>query len=240
MLSETYNKLMKEGVVSFADNMRAALGAGETPYTLFYPTIGKDFGRNRELVVYGQAVNGWKGGWTIGDIPHKVDAVFRESFGQSLGEHGKCPLAWVNEDWVKYGLFRSFFWNVTYKLVKAKYGRTDENWNHILAWSNLAKIAPSNHANPSRTEFDAQLEHAARLFTQELDEWRPKHALLITNMENWAGPILRQADIPYRTVTDSSHVLAVAHRNETRILITGRPYVAAHSPFVQEVMRHMS
>jgi|GEM_PF-1806995 len=242
MLTEEYNNLMKDGLRPFAENLSKSGDVTTIEYNLFYPTIGKDFEQSHELVVYGQAVNGWDGEnkWKTDEIPSKTAEIFKKCFEYSQEDNGKCPLEWINEDWAKYKLFRSFFWNVTYKLVKAKYGRTDENWNNIIAWSNVTKIAPANHANPNLSEIDAQLEYSAKLFVKELDDLQPNNVLLITNLRTWAAPIFKRANITYETHTESLYIQATASYGNTRIVVTKRPYVGAHQPFVEEVMKYMT
>src|SRR5438128_2361872 len=147
MLSKKYKELFSESLKSFAKNILATEVDWliEKQFSLFYPSLGKNYSDKCELLVFGQATNGWTPKWFVHEVQKKSDKLVSESINYSSEDEGKCPLEWVNED--KYWnskLSHSFFWNVTYKLVKAHYNKTDENWNNIIAWSNLMKIAPAD------------------------------------------------------------------------------------------------
>ncbi len=63
------------------------------------------------------------------------------------------------------------------------YNRTDENWNNIIAWRNLMKIAPADGGNPDADERQAQQQYAAKLFIKELDDLKPRNVLIMTNLK---------------------------------------------------------
>jgi hypothetical protein len=60
------------------------------------------------------------------------------------------------------------------------YNRTDVNWNNIIAWSNLMKIAPADGGNPDADETETQQQYAAKLFIKELDDLKPRNVLIMT------------------------------------------------------------
>lgn len=241
MLTENYNTIFKDTLSSFANNIQKteinSLISKE--YSLFYPSLGKEYLTNRQLLVIGQATNGWCPKWFIKDIPSQLDRIVSSSIDYSSEENGKCPLEWINEKWSELRLFRSFFWNVTYKLVKEKYNRTDSDWHNIIAWSNLMKIAPSDYGNPDNEERQAQLDNCAQLFRQELDDLKPKNVLIITNLETWAEPILRLSKMKYE-IKKGNCIQAIGQYADTKILITKRPFIGSHQPFVEELCKELN
>lgn len=241
MLSENYNTIFKNTLLSFADNIQATQYNSliSKSYSIFYPSIGKDYLPSRQLLVYGQATNGWQPKWSIRDIPTKANEIISDSINYSDEENGKCPLEWINEKWSECSLFRSFFWNVTYKLVKEKYNRTDTDWNNIIAWSNLMKIAPSDYGNPDFEERNAQLVCCAKLFKQELEDLKPKNVLLITNLDGWAEPILRLVNIQTED-KKGDYIQALGQYSNTKIIVTRRPFIGRHWPFVNELCKELN
>ena len=241
MLSKNYNTIFKNTLLSFADNIQKTQDNSliSKRYSLFYPSLGKEYLANRQLLVIGQATNGWCPKWFIKDIPVKADKIVSDSIDYSDEDEGKCPLEWINEKWSAYKLFRSFFWNVTYKLVKEKYNRTDTDWNNIIAWSNLMKIAPSDYGNPDSEERQAQLDNCAKLFRQELEDLKPKNVLIITNLDRWAEPILRLANIQTKE-KKGNYIQAIGQHADTKIIVTRRPFIGRHRPFIDELCKELN
>jgi hypothetical protein len=100
------------------------------------------------------------------------------------------------------------------------------------------KIAPTN-GNPNSWEMEAQVDKAANLFKQELDDLKPKNVLIITNLKTWARPILEKAKIEFYQV-EGEYVEAIGNYNKTNIIVTKRPYIGGkHQPFVEEIRRHL-
>jgi hypothetical protein len=241
MLTEKYNGLFTEILQSFAKNILATEDNEliEKKFCLFYPTIGEDYLDRHELLVIGQATKGWSPEFFVHDVQMNCDKLVAESIDFSIGDEGKCPLEWVNERWAELKFSHSFFWNVTYKLVKAHYNKTDKNWNNIIAWSNLMKIAPIQ-GNPNSWEMEAQINNAAILFKQELDDLKPKNVLIITNLKTWARPILEKAKIEFQQV-DGEYAEAIANYNGTNIIVTKRPYFGGkHQLFIDEMKRFLA
>jgi hypothetical protein len=236
MLTETYKGLFRETLLSFAKNILATEDNDliMKPFCLFYPTIGKNYLDKRELLVIGQATRGWSPVFLVNDVQRDIDQLVTKSIAESSEVEGRCPLEWVNEKWTENKLFYSFFFNVTYKLIKAYYNKTDENWNNIIAWSNLMKIAPI-YSNPNSWEMEAQVDNAAILFKQELDDLKPKNVLIITNLKTWARPILEKAKIEFHQV-DGEYAEAIGSYNQTNIIVTKRQFRGVkHQPFVDEI-----
>lgn len=96
------------------------------------------------------------------------------------------------------------------------------------------KIAPI-YGNPNSWEIEAQVDNAAKLFKQELDDLKPKNVLIITNPRTWARPILEKARIEFQQV-DGEYAEAIGKYNGTNIIVTKRPYIGGrHQPFVDEI-----
>ena len=238
MLSQTYHSLLKELLEDFSRNIRQTpdYDFAKKKYALFVPEIGLDYHKNKDLLVIGQAVNGWEPSWSLEDIKENQEYYLKESVDFSLEDKGKCPLNWINENWTggAYPMYRSFFWNVTYKLIMQNYKRTDTDWNHVAAYSNLMKISDATGGNPDYYEKEAQLNYAGKLLRQELLDLKPKNVLIITNLDTWAAPVLEKAGISYKTA-NGKFLQATAKFQDSNILITKRPFAASHKLFIQEI-----
>ncbi|WP_428661754.1 hypothetical protein [Runella sp.] len=234
-MNDSYRSLFKKNLIAFANNNPNK----EKEYTAFYPIVGKNYNLNNHLLVIGQAVNGWlSSGFKVTDDETALDAHIELSLQESQAEGEECALNWVNTNWVSSGLYRSFFWNVIYKLVKQKYSQTDENWNEVIAWSNLMKIAPQQGWNPDDEEINAQ-EYAAALFMEELSQLKPKNVILFTNLETWAKPIFEKAGIAYET-HPSGFIQATATYGNSRIIVTQRTRMGMnHQNCIDELMKEM-
>ncbi len=244
MLSSEYNNVFLRGLDASCVGILAGYGleAYDKEFDLFYPSIGKDFAQDRNLLVVGQATNGWEPHFTIGnEVTHDIGKLVNDAISYSKEEGDKCSLEWINEKWTdqNYSLYRSFFWNITYKLVKAFYGRTDKDWNNVIAWSNLMKIAPKEGGNPDGTLIRAQRRMAAELFKKEIEDLRPKNVLLLTNFQKWAKPIFDYSFLEYET-KGSGFVEATADLNGSRIIVTKRGYLSiTHEQAVEEISQYL-
>lgn len=205
-------------------------------YSLFYPMIGKNYNEKKELIVYGQSVADWKPTFKLSKDKKVIESIVKKAYEYSTVSRG-CPLDWVNKYWIKQNLYRSFFWNITYKLVMERYGRSDKDWNNIIAFSNLLKAAPLDN-DISREIYQAQLYNAAHLFKEELSILQPKNVVLITGLHNWAEPILRAAGIKF-TAHDGDVVEATSAYRGSHIIVTKKPFTADHRKFLDEIKRNM-
>jgi hypothetical protein len=207
-------------------------------YCLFYPMIGKNYYDTRELIVYGQCVTDWKPTFKLTQKTKEIEAIVKKAQEYATVSRG-CPLDWVNKYWIKQNLYRSFFWNITYKLVMERYGRTEDDWNHIITYSNLVKIAPVTDDTMSHEVFQAQIFNSAHLFKEELSILQPKNVLLITNLHNWAEPVLRTAGIKFEVHSGDGYVEATSAYRGSRIIVAKKPFTADHRKFLDEVKRNM-
>ena len=162
-LSKTYNDLYLKNIRSFQENCEGKTQVDEN-YVDFYPSFGfpKD-GKKGEFLIYGQATNGWASGFKTRDLIDDKDKL-AQSIGESneiSSEQDHNPLDWVNVFWSKstykehtqndvardfynrnnlqnpdFLTHRSFFWNVTYKLINGP-DKNSWDWSKQMVWSNL-------------------------------------------------------------------------------------------------------
>lgn len=234
-----YNLGLEKALLDLAKTMELPENKAFTKgkYSLFYPMLGKDYEEKKELIVYGQYVSDWQPTFRLTKDKKQIENLVKKAYEYSIVARG-CALDWVNKYWVKQELYRSFFWNITYKLVVERYGRTEDDWNHIIAYSNLVKIAPLGDDAFPHEVFQAQLFNSAHLFKEELSILQPKNVLLITNLHNWAEPVLRTAGIRFEKES-SEFVEATAAYRGTNIIVAKKPFTADHRKFLDEVKRNM-
>jgi hypothetical protein len=206
--------------------------------------------------VYGQAVDGWNTRLSLDEeiTSEKVVRSIKES-NTYLPELDHCPLDWVNVQWSdatykktcntddlrKFYLtartYRSFFWNVIYKLISdyCDLNRNDWSWARKLVWSNLYKIAPPK-ANPDERERSWQHPIAFELVKKEIEELKPRYCIVLTN-ESWWQPFrefLRPKDL--RNGPLPSEIKGYEQYRDTKIVVTKRPLYASHDTFVNQVL----
>lgn len=234
-----YNLGLEKALLDFAKSIEIAENKvlAKDKYCLFYPMLGKNYQEKKELIVYGQYVNNWQPQFKLTQDKKIIENLVKKAYEYSIVSRG-CALDWVNKYWIKQNLYRSFFWNITYKLMMERYGRTEDDWNHIICYSNLLKIAPVNDDTLPHEVFQAQLFNSAHLFKEELSILQPKNVVLITNLHNWAEPVLRASGIKFET-HKGEYVEATAGYRGTRIIVTKKPFTADHRDFLDEVKRNM-
>lgn len=219
--------------VQQADNKELA----KSKYSLFYPMTGKDYYQKKELIIYDQYAADWKPVFKLTQKKKEIEAIVKKAQEYATTSRG-CPLDWVNKYWIKQNLYRTFFWNITYKLVMERYGRSENDWNHIVTYSNLFKVTPLMEDVPQEV-LQAQLFNCAHLFKEELSILQPKNVVLITNLQNYAEPILRAAGIKFEAHTGDGYVQATSAYRGSRIIVTRKPFTADHRKFLDEVKRNM-
>lgn len=207
-------------------------------YCLFYPMIGKDYNDKKELIVYGQYVDNWTPTFKLTKDKKQIEALVKKAYEYSITKRG-CPLDWVNKNWIKQQLYRSFFWNITYKLVMERFGCSEEDWNHIICYSNLVKIAPKTDDSYPPELYKAQLYNSGHLFKEELSILQPKNVLLITGLDNWAAPVFKAGGIKYTKHPENEFVEATTAYRGSNIIVTKKPFTADHRRFLDEVKRNM-
>lgn len=209
----------------------------QSRYCMFYPMIGKDYEEKRELIVYGQYVNNWKPTFKLTKDKKQAETIVKKAYDYSTVSRG-CPLDWVNKYWIKQNIYRSFFWNIVYKLTMERYGRNEKDWNHIITYSNLIKITDTKSDTVQPDVFKAQLPHSAHLFKEELSLLQPKNVVLITGLNNWAEPVLKTAGIRFQSHSDG-HVQATGAYRGSHIIVADRPFNTSHREFLDSIKRNM-
>lgn len=254
LFSAEYNKLFIENIGEFA---KAAKNK-EEDYCAFYPAFGKD-GKDFDFIIYGQAVKGWQPIFKAADKINgeefiKQSAEYSNSFYADNEKGDHSPLDWVNarwsqgvynqlneaerefygdSEWGDYYTFRSFFWNVTYKLINRWYG-LDENsigWAKKIIWSNLYKIAPAERMNPSEEERVWQMKKSIELVKKEIAEINPRFCIVLTN-DTWWEPFRQK--LKTKTITDLENKEYIESYEQypdrdTRIIVTKRPFSGGNS-----------
>jgi hypothetical protein len=136
-----------------------------------------------------------------------------------------------------FDMYKSFFWNVTYKLVNKYYNEknylSDNNWTRKMIWSNLYKIAPSERANPNDEECKMQEAGCVDLVKKELEEIKPKFCIVLTN-DTWWEPFRKELKTTKRQI--NKIIESVETFNETKIIVTDRPFMGNNNKYVEEIL----
>jgi hypothetical protein len=259
-LSVRYKELCARNIKDFIEKMNQVEGIDpEKEYCYFVPSFGDPNKINADFIIYGQAVNGWdkktrftlKNAITAEQLAKIID--FAEEYGNTCDKGDQNPIDWVNTKWSKYGMYRSFFWNVCYKLISDYHGfdREASTWSEKMIWSNLMKIAPLNGGNPNELEFEMQLETSIRLFEQEIRELKPKYAIILTNL-SWFEPFIEKLSLQEMAYQSNSEIIEwvgkINHSDSkekdsthdgtfTKIIVTHRPNVGNSDNYVNEILR---
>jgi hypothetical protein len=250
-LSSSYNTKMLELLIHFQNNGQLKQSYGDKKYCLFYPSFGVLNNKPIDFLIYGQAVNGWANDFSFGD---KLDLDFVAKaieFSNTINEGELSPLDWVNINWTNstklkakeqsriagYQVFRSFFWNVCYKLVSDYYKLDREKgcWCKHMVWSNLMKIAPKDSGNPNDEEYYAQLKPCMELFKKELDELKPRFAILLANY-SWAEEFVKALKCKSIVQDADAKIQFIGQYNETQVIVTKRPFRGNSEDWVKELL----
>lgn len=255
-LSDQYNTLYLENITQFQKKLLEQ-NQNDKYFVDFYPSFGIKENESTDFLIYGQAVNGWGSGFNLFDTVNSENV--KDSIRSSnsfLLEKDHNPLDWVNAQWSdsvyngdcqddvsrnfysgKYRAYRSFFWNVSYKLICDFYAmeRSSWDWSKKMVWSNLYKIAPED-ANPNWNERNLQQPFSSELIRMEIDELNPKYCIVLTN-ESWWTPfqkaldskILQQIDLP-------TEIVCYEQYKQTQIIVTKRPARGNSDKFVQQIL----
>lgn len=261
---KVYNKLSDEYDFFYINGIRNFLDeTNNNEYCLFYPSFGIKKEEKCDFLIYGQALNGWHNTKVNSSTNINLNEIVL-SFNEYLFERNHTPLDWVNVFWTKsdfnecmedevieeyyfydepYFTYRSFFWNVSYKLVstyfKFKQGHDfGWNWSKKMVWSNLYKIAPIK-GNPNDQLKKAQFEFCAELFKKELEEIKPKFCIVFTN-QKWFDPFQKHLGLTNIFEKESEVITSVYRFNSTKIIVTNRPFQGDSNFYVQEILKELN
>jgi hypothetical protein len=114
---------------------------------------------------------------------------------------------------------------------------TNDDWHDLVAWSNLAKVAPAASGNPSSWLGQSQSRGAWELTLQEVNELDPRVVLLITG--NWMDePRLNCIDAKPRK--NAVFVRHSSNRDGRKWLIVERPERKNQKAVIDEIRRAAS
>ena len=256
--SSEYNELFIRSIQEFIATHREQKLEADY-FNTFYPSFGIKPSEKCDFLIIGQAPKGWRSGFATGDdnIQEKLIAEAIESSNCYCGVHDHNPIDWVNVYWTKslfeehildkakadfyekgkYFAFRSFFWNVTYKLIADYYGfdRNAWDWSKKVVWSNLYKIAPED-ANPTEFQKSTQLNIAVELIKKEIEELQPKFCIVLTN-ESWWTPF--QMKIGSEKLFINSNLTEIVSHEKymgTQIIVTKRPFRGNGESHVKQIL----
>lgn len=263
-MKEYYNKLSKDYDSLYIQNIsdfqkrKLEISTEDDYFVDFYPSFGIRDNEKSDFLVYGQAVNGWSSGFSLYDNMdnEKLNDSIKSS-NKYLESQTHTPLDWVNIQWSdsrynehcnkkdiadfykgKYRAYRSFFWNVTYKLISDYYNidRSGFDWARKLVWSNLYKIAPEG-ANPDWFCRNLQQPLSAELLKQEIKELKPKFCIVLTNLDWWLPfqEILQTQIIDFDK--SLNEIVRLEIYDNTRIIVTNRPRFGNSDRFVEQILK---
>lgn len=246
-LSSEYQKLFKQTALDYVKEIKQDKHLQNKKYVLFYPTIGKDYFKSRELLIIGRANNGWPNSWTCKKFDKKV---IKKSIDESQPNKGECAFEWLNKykgkDVFSKMVRKKPFWNTTYNLIREHYRRNHEDWTHMIAWSNLYKIAPKDGGNPNRKiEWQSQQKNCEKLFSQEIKELRPENVIMITDLDwvCWEKDVCFIENNKLKKFPKNKYVKATGNINGSNIIITSRPDQRksgfSQDGFVKEIIKHL-
>jgi hypothetical protein len=204
------------------DEVAVARVRRSRPLALFWPKVGRLY--DGDLLVIGRAVNGWIDRWEPGDgrTPAELADIARHT-GQ--GTVNGCSMGWVLDRWGQrdggYDTAGSQFWQTVRRVLVAQNPAWADNWASRVAWTNLAKVAPYDGANPPSGMLKAQRGSAGTdLIVREIAELAPHRILALTNRW-WFAPFAAALDVDLEE--REGLVEAVGRRGEQRIVVAVHP-----------------
>jgi hypothetical protein len=256
--SDKYNDIFVEAAMRFSAQFR------ELYFHTFYPSFGIARHQKADFLIVGQAVNGWDSSLSYEHLSDKdirntilSEAVLASNtYPETLD--GFTPLDWVNVKWSKsiyeefckderikkfytnsnsYWLFRSFFWNVTFKIICDYYNlpRGSREWTQKMVWSNLYKLAPED-ANPTDFQRQFQFTSSVELLKQELLELNPKFCLILTNLSWWIPFSEKIGTKKIGLDQDLDCIESFEEFGGTKIIVTTRPRFGNGEKHVAQIL----
>ncbi len=256
-LSEQYTASFNKNILEFNKKAMNHDKTNVAEYSMFYPVFGASETVQKTILVYGQAVLDWKEKFTIQEskeiIKKKVDKSIIYS-NDYYEEDKHNPLDWVNVHWskamydeyvtsvkskefyqkIEYMAYRSFFWNVIYKLAAdySKVSRNSREWSEHVIWSNLYKIT-GGRRNPNSLELKWQEALSCDLLKKELDEIKPAICLVLTN-DSWWEPFRKY--LGTTKINVNGIIESIEKYGDTDIIVTSRPFGGSSDEHVKQIM----
>ncbi len=240
VFSKEYETLFEKNLSTFCEIIRKKNKAAfiNKEYSLFFPSCGTDKKEEIEFIIYGMATNRWPVKFRVdSDKDFKSLTLKAKEYSNTMELDEDNPLDWLNNEWDKekrkygYDPERSFFWNVAYRLINQYYDYDiySKDWCKKMIWSNLLKIAPAEGGNPYGALWEAQMskdqfhvEFSVELFKKEIQEMKPKFAILLTN-KDYAWEFILGLGFNENIFFENDFILADLSYNNTRIIVTKRP-----------------
>lgn len=239
-LSNEYNVTFFQMLESFQNHLRnVSEKYSENSYSFLYPSFGDKFFNERKILFYGQCINGqWKPTFNIKETIDKSIVEQGCEFSNTCNPGEANPLDWVNKHWPDYAMYRSFFWNVAYKVTNKIIGIEDyknsEEWSKYMAWSNLMKIGNIAGGNPNQDEYDGQIKFAVKLFRKELEEIKPEITILLSGMD-FSEDFTHELGLEPNT-EGKEFIIIASKFNQTKVILTRRPKVGNNEKCVEEII----
>ncbi len=173
--------------------------AGSEEMAVLWPMSG--IGYRSELMVIGQAPNGWEGRFDLKQLKYPENRARVIKKARKVAQLGicnhpdRCPMLWVTDQWNDrrpgYGTGKSPFWRVIRHVVDALNlaDISRDEWPSVLAWSDLYKVSPKAGGNPSASLIRAQQAIAVELIGAEISELAPNRVLVLTGFD-WFAPFV--------------------------------------------------
>jgi hypothetical protein len=239
-LSNEYNVTFFQMLESFQNHLRNVSEKYlENSYSFLYPSFGNKFLDERKILFYGQCINGqWEPTFNIKETIDKSIVEQGCEFSNTCNPGEANTLDWVNKHWSDYAMYRSFFWNVAYKVTNKIIGIKDyknsEEWSKYMAWSNLMKIGNIAGGNPNQDEYDGQIKFAVKLFRMELEEIKPEIAILLSGMD-FSEDFTHELGLEPNT-EGKEFIIIASKFNQTKVILTKRPKVGNNEKCVEEII----
>ena len=210
----------------------------------FWPLVGNKWSEpGMRILVVGRAVNTWEKQQVGLDQLQTEDGraeVLARVRGLSDPEAATGDvMRWIErrEGDSDYNTRRSAFWRVM-KMVASNFYPIEPGWSEKLAYSNLAKLAPSAGGNPGNDLWKAQRSGILKLFEQEIWALAP-HLVLVMTGWDWFAPFAEKLGVSPR-VNTKALVQAAFSTGGAVCIVTKHPQGKPEVQLVEEVMRAYS
>lgn len=175
-----FNKILPH-YKAMAENPKVQKINAKIPQSFFCTQWGESF--DRGILFVGRATNGW--GTGIDPSSLLDDGIF----------NGSDQMQWIDDVWFEnkdkkgnklWTGNHSPFWRLIRRVTEHYH---KELWYSHIAWSNLAKCAPSARGNPSNSLWYATLEQNIELLKIDIEMLNPKIIVMITG--GWENEIIK-------------------------------------------------
>lgn len=220
-----YRETLINGVISFCNQI-----SSKKKYCIHIPHQGNKYFKNKELLVIGRAQNGVSSNKAT--FTSKKFLENSENIYYYLANNRS--LDWMNE----YN--KSSFIRIIRNYLLQK-NSTYEDWYNYFVWSNLMKVSPATKGNPTNKEWEIQKTFCMELFKKEIDFYKPKLILMMTDF-NWAYDFLEFLKInPNATeITNrNKYIKGLYTYKQSQIMIFERPEGKNEEKYVNTIYKYL-